>query len=391
MLYSSECEDQSSRSDGPYQLIHTSVRAGDLHEVKRVLATPACQSHEDSMPFYAFALAVQWGHLELARYFITDTEAGVNHVHVDNPFVSNSLLWAAMESENEAMVRFIIDEVNSDPHAVDADGTTAIMRAALRSLEGIVRMMALDMGVDFLAVNATGHDVLYYAVRGGQADIAAFLVDEMGLNVEREYEGLGLLHVAGQFGHVGVTRWLVEVKGLEYKATLTEGKTPLHYAGTSLFPDVLSVLKYYILEWGVPVDARDELQRTVLHYAIEWRMNYAYIPKIKWLVEVAGADIDARDVHGDRPQDLVAKKGGRDTVEYLEFIRSRRKVRPYPSETFSRFTFFSHLLTNRCGSIRWTGHLEGWQKDPRCLLTARSYPRLGMLAKQPGIRGDGRS
>ena len=304
------------------------VLTGDLCILKDLLALPECQSYHKTMVLYALVSAVTLRRIELARYFITDTEAGVNHVHVDTQFMSNSLLWAAMHSRNEAMVRFIIDEVNGDPHAVDADGTTAIMRAALRSSEGIVRMMAVDMGVDILAVNAKGRDVLYHAVNGGKVDIVAFLVDEMGLNVGREYGGLGLLHLAAKFGHVEVTRWLVEVKGLEYKATWAEGKTPLHYAAASFRADAYDVLEYYILERGVPVDARDKLERTVLHYAIEWEDTVSLTAKVKWLVETANADIDACDVYGRRAQDLAAKKARRDVVNYFESIRSAREVRP---------------------------------------------------------------
>ena len=34
--------------------------------------------------------------------------------------------------------------------------------------------------------------MLYHAVKGGNTEIVAFLVDEMGLNVEKEYPGVGL-------------------------------------------------------------------------------------------------------------------------------------------------------------------------------------------------------
>ena len=139
---------QSSKNERLHCLIRETLAQGNLSALKKVLASSACQSHHKSAVLYALVLAILYGRMGFARYFITDTEAGVNHVHVDTQFVSNSLLWAAMESGRDAVVRFIIDEVNGDPHATDADGTTAIMRAAFFHLEGIVRIMALDMGVD---------------------------------------------------------------------------------------------------------------------------------------------------------------------------------------------------------------------------------------------------
>ena len=164
------------------------------------------------MPFHALVSAETFGHIELARYFITDTESGLNHVNVDTPFVSNLLLWMSMDFCSEAMVRFIITELNGDPHVVDADGSTAIMVAAFFKLEGIVRMMAVDMGVDLLARNAEGRDVLYHAVQGGSVGVLSFLVEEMGLDIITNYCWYGWLHGAAQLGHVDLTRWLLDEK-----------------------------------------------------------------------------------------------------------------------------------------------------------------------------------
>ena len=283
-------------------LIGKTVMQGDIEGLKRVFASKACQSswkHPKPYPDYALSSAVNVsgnGNVEIARFLITEYKLDVNRKHESS---AEPYLWSAVLNENKAMVYFLINEAKADPHVTDHEGVTTIMMAAFKGLLDMVRMLALDFGVDLRAEDNKGCDVVYYVAKGGNVGVLSFLVDEMGLEIGRKYDGRGLLRVAAEFGHLEVTRWLVEEKGAENELTWCDN-TPLHYAARG---GHLDILQYYILERGVPVETKTNKRRTVLHEAA----GKGHLALIKWLVEAAGADINACDMDDFQPQDLAAK------------------------------------------------------------------------------------
>ena len=295
------------------------IRGGDLEGLKDVLLRPglcATGTRRKPWPQAALDLAIEADQVEMARYLIMEFKLDVN----GSRRKGLPVLCGAICRGQEAMAHFLIREANAHPEDTTSSGQTPLMMAAHKGLCEVVRVLALEMGVDLRAKDREGRDVMYHVAEGGSVEVASFLVDQMGLSIDSTYKGCHqLLHIASQKGHLPLIKWLV---GRGAKVTVKSSfGMPHHHAASS---GHLDTVQYYIDNARVPIESREgRRQRTALHFAAE----KDHLDVVRWLVEGAGADVGAVDSKGIRSEDLAGKYQHKEVVDYLEPLRFTKEVR----------------------------------------------------------------
>ena len=132
---------------------------------------------------------------------------------------------------------------------------------------------------------------LHVAVSGGDAEIAAILIDH-GANLEAasEQQGGRPMHLAAQFGHVPMLALLID-RGAEIEAYDDLQRTPLLQCATQGHAKAAQLM----LDRGAAVDGRDGIkERTPLMMA----SYFGRLELVKLLID-HGADVNATDSFGE--------------------------------------------------------------------------------------------
>ena len=95
-----------------------------------------------------------------------------------------------------------------------------------------------------------------------------------------------------------------KTKGVSLKDTDGERSTPLHWACFAGSDTAI----YYLLAWGVDVNAQDNVGNTPLHLAVKSAEHFPNTRSIKELL-IKGASRTIRDTHGRTPVDMIKEVG----------------------------------------------------------------------------------
>ncbi len=139
----------------------------------------------------------------------------------------------------------------------------------------------------------------------------------------------------------------------------TSGCTALHWAAGN---NQLLTLAYLVLERGIPVDipaVKKSRGRTALHYAC----RNGYLEAAKWLVEIGGADPDARAKHGVSPFQLAIWQN---RLPICQWLVQSCKVDPGQMNDFA------------CSAVHWIGLCP--HEESTALI-----PMAKWLDSQPGV------
>ena len=152
----------------------------------------------------------------------------------------------------------------------------------------------VNAGADIDARNAYGESPLHYAALNGNQVMSQVLL-EAGAGVEaKDNKGRTPLHFAtgGDLRRPGPVRNSVI--------------TPVHKFGNPLAIRALA-------DAGANVNAKDEDDRSPLHYAAELRVR----PEVVQALLNAGADVNARDSHGRTPLDIARSANNKEARSLL--------------------------------------------------------------------------
>ena len=140
---------------------------------------------------------------------------------------------------------------------------SCLMLACDRGYNDIVRIL-LNKSADAPWSNDTGSTVMIAALNGGHVSIVEELIDHDKDFLEiADESGLTPLHTAILMERLEIVQLLLD-RGANTNATTKRGSTALFLAcreGANM------ELVRRLLAAGVDVDFRDEIQRTILHYA----------------------------------------------------------------------------------------------------------------------------
>ena len=144
---------------------------------------------------------------------------------------------------------------SSQRHATVDDGGLDLGLLAARDGDLVaLRAVVADGDSDWdacTAVDRNGSCALHYAAGGGHTVLCAFLIDELGADVNVRVttgrrDGRSALHWACRNGHCDTAQWLV-AHGAEMRGT-NDGTTPFHWAA---WQGRRAVCEWIIAEYGV--------------------------------------------------------------------------------------------------------------------------------------------
>ncbi len=132
-------------------------------------------------------------------------------------------------------------------------------------------------------------------------------------NARAGRDGWVPLHSAAWFGHVEVSRLLLQYKA-DNNPQGNDGRTPLHVASETGHVDVALLL----LEHGADVNARDNNRRTPLHRALGGRgVSDGRCLEVTRLLVEHSANINAEDREGRTAFQIASDKGYHDIARFL--------------------------------------------------------------------------
>ena len=307
--------------------LHQAVIACHKDVVEFLLSRGAHINALDKSAFTPLHRAAEHGHTDIAM-LLMDKGADIN---TKDCFSDTVLHHAAQKGLREVVVRLIAKGVNVN--AKDAYGDTPLHMAAQEGHKQVAEFL-IAKGADVKTRNRCGNTPLNNAARNGQKDsvemllekgaelsvhVAAFLGDidkvksfmDKGVGVNTlDGTGSTCLHYAVIGGQADVAKFLI---GQGADVNVEDIETPLHYAIEKDRKDIVESL----IAAGANVNARKRFPDgdTALHSAIK-----GVYKDIVALLIAHGADVNANKrgyLTGDTPLITAVESGHREIVEML--------------------------------------------------------------------------
>ncbi|KAF7293330.1 Multiple ankyrin repeats single kh domain [Mycena kentingensis (nom. inval.)] len=316
--------------------LHAAIRAGHLDVVELLVANGAeagvrgmCYRCRQSHPCALRRLAWTPSHPSTSDQLWKAEYKRIKGLHVDCRDFST---WTPLLNVADKNYQTLRD--------VGASRATPLHYAALKGHLTVVRYLIDFRKQDINEPNGSGQTPLHYATYGDQAAVVEWLINR-GANVAcmDKSKRTPLLNAADQ-GYLSIVKILCEVIHDLEGAKDKSDQTALHYAVKKGHLDVAE----YLIQKGMPVDSKGEsiitamaattgsletvqflvrqkanvdatsdLQGTPLHMAVQGD----HLEVVKFLVEQAGANIDARYVGGRTALHIASLNGQLQTMEYL--------------------------------------------------------------------------
>lgn len=293
-------------------------------------------------PFSGIHLAAYFGLDMTVERLLTDAiSADVRDLLGRTP------LMYAMEAENIAVIKTLLDRGQADANVADFWGGTALTYA--RSKSAIVLLMSSSNHcID--AKDMYGRTQLSYAAAQGDLECVTYMIDQLGADPDtRDLMGRTPLSYAAEKGELEILRLLINSCETNLDDPNNDGKTPLSYAaenGQSAVVDVLlrSGLAEpdrpdargrpplsYAVEEGHPEVVRlllsltpgsvnpnltDVRSRSSLLYGLASRSDRGD-EVVRLLLAQPGIDVNQPDMTGSTPLSVAARLGKAGTVRLL--------------------------------------------------------------------------
>jgi ankyrin repeat protein len=191
---------------------------------------------------------------------------------------------------------------------------TPLHLAAARNRVDTARLL-IDRGAEINVQDEMDLAPIHLATKNQHTAILELLASK-GVNPEVRGKAFGVtgndvtaLHLAASEGYVATAEALiVHGKANSNSRSLTDRRTPLHYAAGNDH----SALADLLVQHGAEVDARDAHGETPLHYAV----REGAFATVQFLLS-KGADVNAQNGNGSTPMTFAVNQGYPKIVELL--------------------------------------------------------------------------
>ena len=367
--------------------IHEAVRAGDLSQVKALVAKdPKAVNEKDARgrtPLHYASVAAK---SDILAFLIASSA----NVKAADPEGFTPLHWAAAEGQADAARALIT--AGADPNALSARGVSTLesafygrhpeaveallqggLKVETRGDEGgaLLHRAAqagflplvdhlLKSGVAPSSRNIYGGTLLHSAAVGGITALVDQLVAAGGDINTADDVGQAPLHLAAAAGRKDLVDKLI-AKGADMKAVCRDGRTLMHCAAAGGLVELMERLvkagfpvdapdRYgrtpllkaaeagsdkaadFLLARGANVMARDYYQQTALHEA-----TFSGNLRLLDILVKGGADVNALNDEGSTPLLYVTQAGRGDVIDWLLEHGARLDVRNKLNETALTF------------------------------------------------------
>mmetsp|Transcript_10021 Transcript_10021/g.13110 ORF Transcript_10021/g.13110 Transcript_10021/m.13110 type:complete len:808 (+) Transcript_10021:69-2492(+) len=260
--------------------------------------------------------------------------AGVN-VHVKtNGNGFNGLHWAAKQN-HLPIIRFLCGETEIDVNEMQRTGMTALHLASFNGNDQVVRYLVKEAGVDINQTKGgTGSTAVFLCSQLGHIDVLRFLV-KYGADVNvPSTRGSTPLHVAAEYAELECVKCLINEGGAKVNIANDDGFTALMkccgiFGAQPSIERRSSVVKFLLEKAGADVNAKEKNMRTSLHLAAA----YGYVEIIEVLLE-HGANIDDQDSAGFSPLCDAASRGKKNALRLLLSEGADPTIRGWNGNTF---------------------------------------------------------
>ena len=277
-------------------------------------------SYKDEYGHSAFSNAILSGERETVKWLVE--ECSVNPIDFSEDG-KNALLLASELTYRIDVIKYLVEDCNIDINSRDEEGNTPLINVINgygRSSDGfeIIKYL-VDHGADVNAKNNEGHDVLWFMAWDElhSEEAIAFIINA-GADCAVFIESLQRLAL---FGRLSIIKSLVRDHGVDPNYHKDCGDYAIHVAASQLRTEIV---RWFVEEAGIDINARGKNGKTPLHSAISdmFTMRRIYDPEqllsfeddywlrldederrlelVKWLVD-NGADVNSRDDNGKTP------------------------------------------------------------------------------------------
>ena len=160
---------------------------------------------------------------------------------------------------------------------------------------------------------------------------------------------------------VNIVKYLIEVRNVDTKATLNNGKTVLHHACDNSYFDT-SILQYLIENDHVDIEATDKAGMTALH----WASRCGRMDTLKILKETCNANTEATDNDGWTPLHHASENGLLEIVQYLieecHVDVSVQNGKGQVAYDLSRINNYNHVTNYFTQLYNRTANVHTWER-----------------------------
>ena len=336
-LISKEC-DVLDKDNGGITVLHYASLGGNTEIVQYLVDNyPELLTMRDKDGQSPFLVAGISGSLELVKYLIS-MECDV----MDKDNDGETVLYKACKRWGQELVKYLVenypelltirDEEGQSPFLVtgvsgsvelvkyliskqcdvldkDSDGWTVLHKACKYGKLELVKYLVENYPELLTIRDKEGQSSFLVAGQSGSVELVEYLISKGCDALDKDNNGLTVLHYACQKGNTEVVQYLVENSGELLTMRHEDGQSPFLVAG---FSGSVELVKYLISR-GCDVMDKDNDGWTVLHYACQEGEQEL----VQYLVENYPILLTMRDKEGQSPFLVVGISGSVELVEYL--------------------------------------------------------------------------